>query len=140
MPLTSKSPKTWFGSGYTASPGKIELSTTDLLKEITDAEANENSGDFRKVLSSIVEGLYSQYAAKYKDLAIEDRPTRVIFNRSISVDQNTGSIIRNYNLRFELEAAAISIASEPEAKVEVLPPAKGGVKKLLSASPDAQVA
>ena len=140
MPLTDKSPKTWLGSGYTASPGKIELSTTALLKEISDAEANENSGDFRKVLSSIVEGLYSQYSAKYNALPEADRPARMMFNRSISVDQATGSIVRNYNLRFELEAATINIVREPEPQVEVLPPAKGALKKLPSASPDAQVA
>ena len=140
MPLTDKSPKTWLGSGYTASLGKIELNTTSLLKEITDAEANENSGDFRKVLSSIVEGLYSQYSAKYNALPEADRPARMMFNRSISVDQATGSIVRNYNLRFELEAAAINIVREPEPQVEVLPPAKGALKKLPSASPDAQVA
>lgn len=134
MALTDKSPAAWLGSGYTATPGKIELSTSALLKEITDAEADGKSGDFRKVLSSIIEGLYSKFATKYGALHEPDRPTRIAFNRSINVDQITGNITRNYNIRFELQADAVSVLSEPEPKVEVLPPDKGAVKKLLSAS------
>ena len=130
MAFTDKTPKTWLGSGYKSSPGKIELSTTTLLKEVSDAEADENSGDFRKVLSSIIEGLYSEYAVKYNRLPEADRPTRMTFNRTINVDQITGNLVRNYNLRFELETVAVNVPSEPERKVEALtPPAKAATKQ-----------
>ena len=140
MALTDKSPKAWLGSGYSASSGKIELNTTSFLKEISDAEADENGGDFRKVISSILEGLYSNYLVKYNALPETDRPSRMAFTRSVSVDQTTGNITRNYNLRFELEPAAMNIANDPEPQVEILPLDKKAVKKLPSISPDAQVA
>lgn len=140
MPLTDKSPATWFGSGYTTSPGKIELSTEALLKELTESDANETNGDFRKVLSAIVEGLYLQYNDKYTKLPVDSRPTRMVFTRAIHADQSTGDLTRSYNIRFELQAGSISLANEPEPKMEVLPPANEAVKSLPSASPDAQVA
>ena len=118
MALTDKSPATWLGAGYNSSSGKIELNTNDadanrLLTELTDAEADETTGDFRKLLFGILDGLYTQFTTKNATLAPADRSQRVTFTRSSSVNEATGLINRSYNISIQLEAASVDVANEP---------------------------
>jgi hypothetical protein len=118
MPFTDKSPASWLGAGYNASTGKIELNTSTaatnkLLTELTDAEANETTGDIRKLLFGILDGLYVKYQEKNSALAIANRPERVTFTRNTSVNDATGLINRSYTVNIQLEAASIEVANEP---------------------------
>lgn len=118
MPFTDKSPAAWLGAGYNSSSGKIELNTNDavtnkLLTELTDAEADEAAGDIRKLLFGIIDGLYTQFNSKNSVLATADRPQRVAFTRSTSVNDATGVMTRSYSVSFQLEAASVEVANEP---------------------------
>jgi hypothetical protein len=114
MAFTDKSPAAWLGSGYTATPGKIELDDT-VLQGLIDEDADEHGGDIRKLLLAIVDGLYTKFSERNGELAFEDKPTRISFTRSSSLNDSTGVITRNYTLRFDLEAASVSVAPEPTA-------------------------
>jgi hypothetical protein len=118
MPFTDKSPAAWLGAGYNASTGKIELNTNTaatnkLLTELTDAEADETTGDIRKLLFGILDGLYTQFNSKNSALAAADRPQRITFTRSTSVNDATGFINRAYVVNIQLEAASVEVANEP---------------------------
>jgi hypothetical protein len=118
MPFTEKSPAAWLGAGYNSATGKIELNTNNaatnkLLTELTDAEADETTGDIRKLLFGVVDGLYTQFNSKNSALATADRPQRVAFTRATSVNDATGLITRSYSVSFQLEAASVEVANEP---------------------------
>lgn len=118
MAFTDKSPSAWLGAGYNATSGKIELNTNDavsdkLLPELTDSEADENSGDIGRLLYGLVDGVYAKLQAKNEALLAGDRPTRFTFSRSSSVNEATGLITRNYNFSFTLAATGLDVASEP---------------------------
>jgi len=118
MAFTDKSPAAWLGAGYNASTGKIELNTNTaaankLLTELTDAEANETTGDIRKLLFGIIDGLYTGFNNKNSQLAAADRPQRTAFTRSTSFNDATGIITRSYSISFQLEAASVEVANEP---------------------------
>jgi len=118
MPFTDKSPAAWLGAGYNSSTGKIELNTNSaftnkLLTELTDAEADETTGDIRKLLFGILDGLYTQFNSKNSALATADRPQRITFTRNSYVNEATGLINRSYNISLQLEAASVEVANEP---------------------------
>lgn len=118
MAFTDKTPAAWLGAGYNTQSGKIELNTNDavsdkLLTELTDAEADENSGDIGKLLYGLLDGVYSKVSAKNTSLAQADRPTRFNFSRATSVNETTGLLTRNFNFTFTLEAAGLEVAQEP---------------------------
>ena len=118
MAFTDKAPAAWFGAGYNAQPGKIELNTNDatsnkLLPELTDAEADEVSGDVGKLLYGLIAGLYAKATEKNASLAATDRPARFSFNRVSSVNEATGLIQRSYTFNFTLAAAGVEVAPEP---------------------------
>ena len=112
MAFTDKSPAAWLGSGYTATPGKIELDNT-VIQGLIDENADEHGGDIRKLLLAIVDGLYTKFSERNGGLSAEDKPTRISFNRSSSLNDSTGIITRNYTIRFDLEAASVGVAPEP---------------------------
>ena len=118
MALTDKSPATWLGAGYNSSSGKIELSTNNafsnkLLTELTDAEADETTGDIRKLLFGILDGLYVQFSTRNITRATADRSQRVTFTRTTAINDATGLVTRNYNASIQLEAPLLEVANEP---------------------------
>ena len=118
MAFTDKTPAAWLGAGYNTQSGKIELNTNDavsnkLLTELTDAEADENSGDIGRLLYGILDGVYAKLQAKNAELLPEDRPTRFNFNRSTSLNDTTGLITKSYNFTFTLKATGVDVAPEP---------------------------
>lgn len=118
MAFTDKTPAAWLGAGYNTQSGKIELNTNDavsdkLLTELTDAEADENSGDIGRLLYGLLDGVYSKLQTKNAELPVADRPTRFNFSRSTSVNETTGLITKNYNFTFTLQATGVDVAPEP---------------------------
>ena len=118
MAFTDKSPAAWLGAGYNSSTGKIELNTFDaptnkLLSELTDVEADETSGDIRKLLFGVIEGVYSKLKPKLDSLDAADRPTQFTFFRSSNVADD-GAVTRVYNFTFKLAPpVAVEVADEP---------------------------
>ena len=120
MAFTDKSPAAWLGAGYNSSTGKIELNTFDaptnkLLIELTDAEADETTGDIRKLMFGVIEGLYTKIKPKLDSLDAANRPSQFTFFRSNSVADD-GGVTRVYNFTFRLAPpSAVEVADEPTA-------------------------
>lgn len=117
MPFTDSTPSSWLGTGYNTQAGKIELNTNDasldkLLTELTDAEADESSGDIRKLMFGILDGLYVKLKQKQDNLAPADRPQNFTFNRNSNFADN-GALTRTLSFTFQLEASGIEVADEP---------------------------
>ena len=121
MPFTDSTPSSWLGAGYNTQSGKMELNTADaltdaLLPELSDAEADEASGDIARLLYGLIDGLYVKAHAKNSELAPADRPTRFRFVRNTSVNEASGFITRDYSLSFTLGSTGLSglkVAAEP---------------------------
>lgn len=118
MAFTDKTPAAWLGAGYNTQSGKIELNTNDaasdkLLPELTDSEADENSGDIGRLLYGLMDGVYAKLQAKNETLLAADRPTRFTFSRASSVNEATGLITKNYNFTVTLQATGVDVAPEP---------------------------
>jgi hypothetical protein len=117
MPFTDSTPTSWLGAGYNTQSGKIELNTNDadfdkLLTELTDAEADENSGDIRKLMFGLIDGLFTKLKQKNDSLSPEDRPQNFTFNRSSNMADD-GTITRSFSFVFRLSTAGIEVADEP---------------------------
>jgi hypothetical protein len=118
MAFTDKTPASWLGAGYNTQSGKIELNTNDapfdkLLAELTDAEADETSGDIGKLLFGVIDGLFTKINEKNASLDPADRPTRFTFNRGTSLNDATGLITRNYSISITLATSGLEVAPEP---------------------------
>jgi len=97
-------------SGYTATGTEITMTigTGGLLPEVSSAEADAATGDFRKLMYGTIEGLYSNYAAVPQG----DRASKMTINRSTSEDTQTGGFTRTYNIQFKLDATGFEVAPE----------------------------
>jgi len=97
-------------SGYTATGTEITMTigTGGLLPEVSSAEADAATGDFRKLMYGILEGLYSSYNA----VPTADKPSQMLLSRSTSENSTTGLFTRNYNIQFKLDATGFEVAPE----------------------------
>lgn len=111
-------PSTWLGSGYTLSGSGasatinfgINGNTNPTFTEITAAEANATTGDIRKILYGIVEGIYVKYQAVAAVPA--NLPNRLTVSKTSSVNSTTGLITSNYFIQFVLEASGLDVTAE----------------------------
>lgn len=78
------------------------------LDEVTDAEADLTTGDWRKVVFGIMEMLNS----KWNGTPVGDRPRKLSIFRNINVDQITGETIYNYSVACRVAVQAMEIVSE----------------------------
>ena len=97
-------------SGYTATATDIEMTigTGGLLPDVSSAEANATTGDFRKLMYGIIEGLYS----RYDSIPRADKPTKMVIRRNTTEDVASGSFTRNYTLQFQLDSEGFEVAAE----------------------------
>ena len=102
-------PSEVLGTGYTAGTGTIEFTTgsSGLLTDLTVAETNATSGDFRKLMYGLIEGLYTKYNA----IPTADKPTKLVINRGTS-EASDGTFSRSYSIQFTLDATGFEVASE----------------------------
>ncbi len=110
-----KKPSTWLGAGYVAddSGHTITFNTADaasnkLLAELTDAEADETTGDVRKLVFAVMEALHAAWAAQ----AAADRPTKLTIYKSSSVSGST--ITNTYTVVTVNDITAQDVADEPD--------------------------
>ena len=97
-------------SGYTATANDITMTigTGGLLSEISSAEANATTGDFRKLMYGTMEGFFSSYNA----IPQADRPSKMVINRVTSENAQTGVFTRTYNISFQLDSTGFEVAPE----------------------------
>ena len=111
-------PSTWLGSGYTLSGSGataainfgINGNTNPTFTEITAAEANATTGEIRKILYGVVEGIYQKYLVVAATPA--NLPNRLTISKSASVNSTTGLITANYSFQFVLEASGLEVTAE----------------------------
>ena len=86
----------------------MTIGTGGLLPEVSSAEANATTGDFRKLMYGTIEGLYSSYNA----VPTADRASQMTINRSTSEDVQTGGFTRTYSIQFKLDSNGFEVAPE----------------------------
>lgn len=117
MAFTDRSPAAWLGAGYDTATGKISLNTASstgavTLPQLSDAEANKTSGDIRKLLFALFDGLYESFNAKNSALATDARPGKITFSRTATANPD-GSTSRTYVFSATLAApSVIEVADE----------------------------
>ena len=89
--------------------GTHTIKALGTLQELTDAEANASTGDWRKIVFALMELLYS----KFNNTPTADRPANVTVAKSVSPNVSTGIDTVYYNITVK----TISSGSEvnPEA-------------------------
>jgi hypothetical protein len=109
-------PSAFFGAGYTedgtTTTHKLQLNssghTTPLLAEVTEAEADPTTGDWRKIIFGLIEMIYQKFIA----LAEADKPNKVNLTRSSSINETTGEITRFYTFTFKVAPSGIEVNAE----------------------------
>jgi hypothetical protein len=110
-------PTSFFGAGFSAddTTHTITLNTSDAeapdvaaLAELSDAEADDGTGDWRKVLFALMEAVYANWIAT--DAA--DRPAKVRVFRGSSVNETTGVITRNYTVQIDTGVTGEEVVDE----------------------------
>jgi hypothetical protein len=112
----NKAPSNWL-AGYAANStnSTITFNTADVsapatasFPELTNAEANVTSGDFRKIFFSILDALFKKFSAT----PVADRPTKINLNRS-SVINADDTITHTYVFTVNVAGSSFEVANEP---------------------------
>lgn len=100
-------PSHWL-DGYTADSSGITIPLT-ALPGLSAAEADETTGDIRKVARAIFAALHAAFLAE----AEADRPEQMQLSRYTNVDESSNTTTRTYQARFNVEVADEDVADEP---------------------------
>lgn len=103
-------PSHWL-AGYTADSSGITIPLT-ALPGLSAAEADETTGDIRKVARAVVAALHAAYLAE----AEADRPSQMQLSRYTSVDEENDTTTRTYQARFVVEVGEEEVVDEPAAE------------------------
>jgi hypothetical protein len=76
--------------------------------QLTAAEADEVTGDIRKIWWSILDELYNQY----NDLSSANQPGKWTSTKSVSVNASTGVITNTYTNTIQTEIGTQEVADE----------------------------
>lgn len=104
----------FFGSGYTetgtGTTHAIVLNsganTTPCVAELSEAEADPTTGDYRKVMYALLEMLYQKF------LVVDPVPTKVSMTRVTYEDTVNNELVRTYTVQFRTVATGIEVADE----------------------------
>jgi hypothetical protein len=94
MPF-NPAPSLWIGTSYAADATDISVPIA-TFDELTAAEADETTGDIRKLVFALCDHLYQKWLAT--DSA--DRPARMTIFRSTNVNEATGEMTRSFTFQF----------------------------------------
>lgn len=92
-----------------AAPAQGIFIPLTSLSGLTAAEADEGTGDGRKVAFELVRTVNEKYNA----LAAADRPTRMSVTVGTPTGINSTTVRRTYTMTFDVDIAATDLASEP---------------------------
>jgi len=100
-------PSVLFGDNYAFSAPSITISNVDN-PSVTDAEANATTGDFRRILFGLLQDMYARFNA----IDAADRPTKMTFLRSTSVNDVTQQGTVTFTIRFTTGDVVTEVADE----------------------------
>ena len=108
-------PSSWLGDGYSANDSTHTITlpiaghANQVFTDISDAEANASSGDIRKIMYGLMEGIYTKWNAANST----DRPTNWTMYKTSSVNTTTGIVSHTYQVQFNNTVSAQEVANEP---------------------------
>ena len=92
----------------TAPQTASTISALGLLYEVSDVEAAPLTGDWRKVISGLMEMLFRRWTG----IPLADRPAKLTVSRASSVDPTTLEVVLTYTVRVVNAPAALEVAGE----------------------------
>ena len=104
-------PQTWF-TGMT--DGGTSCSATDMVipigtfPELVASEIDSSTGDVRKFLFAFLEKCWSVYNA----LATADRPTKLVIQKSASIDTTLGVVTNTYVITIKTSVSGQEVVPE----------------------------
>jgi hypothetical protein len=106
MPFVD-TPSGLFGAGYAFSAPNISISNV-ANPSVTDAEAHATTGDYRRILFGLLQDMYTRFNA----IATADRPGKMTFLRSTSVNDISQQGTVTFTIRFTTGDVATEVADE----------------------------
>lgn len=104
--MFNPAPTVLLGSNYNGTSTDAVLKIADF-PQLSSAEADEATGDSRKLLFAILDGV----ANKYEALASADRPTKMTVQRGFG--SVSGGVTRvTFTLGFNLTVGALEVSAE----------------------------
>ena len=100
-------PSVLFGDNYAFSTPNITISNADN-PSITDAEADATTGDSRRILFGLLQDMYARFNA----IDAADRPGKMQFLRSTSVNDVTQQGVVTFTIRFTTDDIVAEVADE----------------------------
>ncbi len=100
-------PSVLFGDNYAFSAPDITISNVDN-PNVTDAEADATTGDYRRILFGLLQDMYARFNA----IGAADRPTKMQFLRSTSVNDVTQQSSVTFTIRFITGDVVTEVADE----------------------------
>lgn len=100
-------PTAFFGGSYAADSDSFEVPLS-FFPEITAGEADESTGDSRK----IIYGLLSKWAAVLAALDAGNRPTKMTITKTAGAVNSSGQYNVTFNVGFTLAVSAADVAAE----------------------------
>lgn len=103
----TETPSVLFGDNYAFSAPNITISNVDN-PSVTDAEANATTGDSRRILFGLLQDMYARFNA----IGAADRPVKMQFLRSTSVNDVTQQGSVTFTIRFITGDVVTEVADE----------------------------
>ena len=102
----NSAPVNLLGAGYIGNGSSAAFAIADF-SDLTVGEANTSTGDSRKILFALLEGIATTYAA----LPDASKPTKLSIQRAYgSVNGLKTSV--SYNIMFNLDVAGLEVTAE----------------------------
>jgi hypothetical protein len=108
MAWTTPTPITAWFTNYTKGTGTIQFTYPGDLPELSDAEADQVTGDVRKFLYAFCEKCWS----KWITILVANRPTKMALQKSTYVDSTTGIVTNTFTFTFYNTITSQDVASE----------------------------
>lgn len=120
-------PEKWLGAGYSVGAGTITFGTLDhatpanrtfpALSDAGDAdETTPATGDIRRLLFGMIDGLYAKWLLRVADAAADPTgdplPTKMTIYKSTSTNDTTGEVTRTYSFVFKTTVTGEEVAAE----------------------------
>lgn len=98
-------PTAFLGGSYAADNTAMTVPLS-FFPEVSSAEADESTGDSRKIIYGLLKKWESVYAG------LSDKPTRMKIQRSSTAVNSSGQYTVNFNISFTLSVSASDVAAE----------------------------
>ena len=95
-----------FGANYTADNTTVTLTIADF-PDLTSVEAAPATGDSRKILYALLQGIYAKYKALTTDL-----PAKMTIARTTTISDTTQTASVTFTIRFLTAEYTAEVAAE----------------------------